>query len=360
MYQLTGSRPGFSITADPGVSPVVVNRANLILRNMTATVDKSTTGPDTDGDCVSDAQEIFDGSDPSDNGSFKTRLESPIYTLWNGFIDLINILELVNRSDSSVTLTVTAHDIAGTPVSTQQVVLGPRGQQDLIVNDIEGFTRDSYGIITVSFDENLSDVVDGRMAFYRYAPGNTSFEFAFAVPFVAPLCGDSFVSFNTFQPSLNALESQHSVAQWLSIVNLDNANSQEFTVRQFDQSGNVLKQQVVSVAPFGRVDLEGGHDSPGPSSVGLHQVQPKSAANAVFGTTVSLWWERSSRCCTERISFCIFLFLQEPEMEGLKCCLSRAAPVLRTGLSLSTSLMSSTPSHSSLSMLLGLLFIRPT
>ncbi len=207
-----------------------------------------------------------------DNLDRNASLSNPVYSFWNGFLSMTNILELINTGSSSLTATITLYDLSGNALGTPQVVPINAGSQfDVIVNSLEGFSTTSYGLIKVEFSHYN---FDGRMSFYRYGATGSSFEFAFSLPFANYLTGSSYVSFNTFQPSLNVNHNEYLVAQWLSIANLNNSESKTFTINRYDQSGNLLATQQVTVAPLGLVDVEGGHINPGPGYVGLNEIIP--------------------------------------------------------------------------------------
>lgn len=273
VVRLTATAAGLNLAPLRGVSPLVVNGADLALRDFSIVPQRS-CGTDTDLDGVCDKAELIDLSDPDDPGSFRSHLDLPLYGLWNGFLSMTNILELVNRTAQDQTVSVLFHNIQGQMVRKVDLVLRALEQRDLILNDFAEFQRDSYGLIVVTLPQGAQngEIVDGRMSYYRSA--GSAFEFAFSVPLAPPSYGRSSVAFNTFQPSLQAGQGNYLVTQWLSIVNLDTTAAKSYTVYRFDERGVLLTSAVYSVAPFGRLDIEGGHVSPGPSKVGQHVVIP--------------------------------------------------------------------------------------
>ncbi|MCA9228736.1 MAG: hypothetical protein KDA47_24135, partial [Planctomycetales bacterium] len=94
------------------------------------------------------------------------------------------------------------------------------------------------------------------------------------VPFVHPTCGDSYVSFNTYQPSLNPSESGNLVAQWLGVVNLHPTQAKGFTVNRYDEQGQQIGTFHIVVGPLARQDIEGGHQNPGTYRYGLNEILP--------------------------------------------------------------------------------------
>lgn len=226
-------------------------------------------GVDSDGDGVSDDQEIADGSNPYDPGSFVGHLQSPVYIPWNSFIGMLNILELVNPGFSDVQARVSLYDVNGTLTHTQSLTIGGQQQQDLIINEMPGFVSDSYGIVKIEFNELL----DGRMFFYR--PVGQGFEFGFAVPLSNPSYGVTNVGYNTFQPSANAADAGFVVQNWISLVNLSN-EAQVFDIETYPAGGEKI-ERTVSVPARGRIDMDGGHALVGASSIGLHRILPRQA-----------------------------------------------------------------------------------
>lgn len=229
---------------------------------------------DTDKDGISNKQEELDGTDPYDEGSYSSRLRSPVYSLWNGFLDITCILELVNNGTTALNANVALYRIDGRLGSSRNIALAPLQEYDLILNEMSGFEKDSYGIVRISYTGEL----DGRVFYYRRSLGYDGYDFAFGVPLVNPSFGTTAVGFNTFQPSLNPAEFGSLVANWLSIVNLD-VKDRVFTVNKFDQGGALLSSSKVVVPAFGRLDLDGGHITPGPNTVGLNMVVPDTPSS---------------------------------------------------------------------------------
>ena len=198
-------------------------------------------------------------------------LSSPVYAMWNGFLGMTNVLEIVNRGATPVTATVTVYTISGTAGQPITFTLAAQGERDLILNDAGGFSPDSYGLVRIDY---AGGILDGRVSFYRSSssPVKGAYDFAFAVPLENSLTGASYVGFNTFQPSQNPAEAANQVANWLSIINL-HGESKTFTVNRYNQAGVLTTTRSITVPPFGRSDIEGGHGE-GPSLVGLNEIIP--------------------------------------------------------------------------------------
>ena len=230
---------------------------------------------DEDGDGVSDSQEQTDGTNFKDSGSFSTALKSPVYAMWNGFLETINILELVNPLGQDNVAIVSLFSLEGDLLNKVNVQLKGFGQFDLILNELSGFKVNSYGLVKIEFE----GILDGRASYYKNLPNSSSYEFAYSIPFLNPTYGRSAVGFNTFQPSRNPNEAKNQVANWLTLVNLSEA-SETFTINSFNSQGNIIRVEVVDIAAHARVDLDGGHGFAGHSNVGFHEILPSNPSVA--------------------------------------------------------------------------------
>ncbi|HQH27359.1 MAG TPA: hypothetical protein PLP17_08190 [Oligoflexia bacterium] len=230
---------------------------------------------DDDGDGIANDQELRDRTDGSDSGSLKATLRSPVYAMWNSFLKTTNIAEIVNPTQHDIAAYVSLHALDGALLHQRVVPVAAFGQFDLIVNDLPGFIRDSYGLLKIEF----SGVLDGRMSYYRQGQGGDEFEFAYSIPFSNPLLGKSAVAFNTFQPSTNPAEAANYVANWLTIVNLSE-QTKAFTVFSFNAAGAALRSLTVEIPGFGRIDVDGGHGFAGAQVVGFHQIIPADSEAA--------------------------------------------------------------------------------
>ena len=209
-------------------------------------------------------------------GPIRPRAAADGYLGWNGFLEMINVLELGNSASLPLTVTATVFDGTGAAAGQRSVVIPAKGQFDLIINDMPGFHRDSYGLVTLDYS---GSELRARMSYYRAARQPGQFDFAFALPLTQPSTGETFVSFNTYQPSRSPQDAALPVFNWLSIVNFDPVAPHTFTVDRYSSAGTALGRTTVTVQPFARVDLEAGHVNPGPNSVGLLQINSDSPAS---------------------------------------------------------------------------------
>ena len=201
-----------------------------------------------------------------------------VYTLWNGFLDMSNVLEIINRGDAANSVTVEFFDINGELKHTETRFLNANEQNDIVLNEISAFEQDSYGVVKLTY----TGEIDGRVTYYRGDITFSNFEFAYAIPFTNPLQGRSAVSFNTFQPSLAPEDANKLVANWLSVLNLS-PSTQSYVVSKYDINGALLSENSISVPSFARVDVEAGHVNPGPNTVGLMIIQPTDNTHEYIG-----------------------------------------------------------------------------
>ena len=195
------------------------------------------------------------------------------YAMWNGFLSMINILELVNTSHKDAIVEISLVDSTGSFFPSKSVTLKPRVPVDLILNELPGFKIDHYGMILVSI---AGSGVEGRVAYYRPSSDGTSgLDFVFDTMLSSGILGPTTVTFNAYQPSLNSAHNARPVANWLTLFNADFANSHDFLVEKRNQVGQpVVESEILRLKPLERLDYEAGHVKPGPSSVGSITVTP--------------------------------------------------------------------------------------
>lgn len=194
------------------------------------------------------------------------------YTLWNSNLNMFNILEVINQSDEPQRVWIEVRDDSGERFFGRYVTLPARSQRDFILNDLNGFESDKFGVVAVRGE------VTGRLQFYRPQNGSaffSEFDYSFGTPLESASTGTGHVGFNTFEPSANPLDQANSVFNWLSLVNLS-STVQSFVVERFGFTGELIDIRPVSLASFERIDLAAGHDLEG-RRVGLIRVNPRDS-----------------------------------------------------------------------------------
>ena len=250
-------------TATGITSLVTVNGGDVILTIDAGVVDRA---PPPCGECNTEV------------------VTSPVRLSWNGFLEQTNILSIQNTCTSFENVDISLFDIDGNMVHFEQRMVFPKVQQDIILNDLPGFSANSYGQVEVAFPN--AGCIDGFLYYFRLEPGTDpvtpQVEFAMVLPFKDAQTGTTYTTYNTFQPSGNALEAANLVTNWLQITNLENT-AQSFTKNIYDLVGNLVESETISIPPMGRRDLQGGHVNPGPNNVGTVEIIPGNATARYMG-----------------------------------------------------------------------------
>ena len=200
-------------------------------------------------------------------------LESPIYFIWNGFLDQDVVVAAMNKGDETITATLTLHDILGNVLHSQTVALAGHSEQDILVSILPGFTADTYGYVKLVFDN--PEQFDGQSALYRYAPNGQDIEFAIIRPFENRRKGTTYASYNTIQPSYDPAQVTHITPIWVQVVNLDtSADFGFYTVNNYDLAGNLVLTRRIAIPALARFDIQGGHEDPGYGRLGLIEIVP--------------------------------------------------------------------------------------
>ncbi len=206
------------------------------------------------------------------------------YAFWNGFLGMVNILELINHNESEANLAIAFRDIDGNLISSTDVTLPPKSQRDVVLNDLEGFSANSYGLLSVSYQGAGSPNYTGRTVYYLPdLPWNSTFHYAFAVSLLEPIRGSSSAIFNSFNPSQNLNDSGVLVPTWLSVANMD-STPQNFVINYFDQAGTAISSRTILVPPFGKRDVQAGHEFSSSAAVGQVSITPEDQTVSYIAT----------------------------------------------------------------------------
>lgn len=193
--------------------------------------------------------------------------------VWNSFLDQLNINVLINNGTTPLDIALTLLDLNGVALSTSNFTIPPKGEFDVILNDLTGYSPDTYGSVKLEFDDSTNSL-EGHSALYRLDPNgaatDTAVEFSFINSFENAQQGNSYAFFNTMQQN-----GSNTILQWLQIINSDASSAQTFTVNQYDLVGTLINTVNLSIPANGRRDIQGGHEIPGANQVGLIEIVPQ-------------------------------------------------------------------------------------
>ncbi|MDD2943085.1 MAG: SBBP repeat-containing protein [bacterium] len=239
--------------------------------------------------------DVSDGS-YSSNGSSSYDLDISVsgevlnkqYALWNGFLGMINVLEVMNLKPEPMTVTLTVYTIEGTAKAvTTSYTVAAHSQRDIIINDLPGFSIDTYGMVAVTGSHQH---FDGRVAVYfpetSEVTGASGYGFAYTDPLKLANKGRSAVMFNSYHPGGNIVDANNMVYNWLTIANLDSSRARGFTVKRYNISGELVATERVVVPSMARRDIDGGHVSPGANNVGTNIIIPDNNNAAYLANLV--------------------------------------------------------------------------
>ncbi|MDD2942791.1 MAG: carboxypeptidase regulatory-like domain-containing protein [bacterium] len=212
---------------------------------------------------------------------------NPAYAMWNGFLGMINILEILNTSTTPLNLSLTLYSIGGENNTINQTwTIPPLTQRDIIINDLPGFSPNTYGMLKIVTSHNR---FDGRVTlYYPEHSGNSAatYGFAYSDTLRPANQGPSATTFNTYHPGTYIFDRDNNVYNWLTLANLEESSNAHFTVRRYDMDGNLVIEQRVTVPPLGRRDIDGGHINPGPGNVGTNIITPDNNNQKYLATLV--------------------------------------------------------------------------
>ncbi|HQH28748.1 MAG TPA: hypothetical protein PLP17_15245, partial [Oligoflexia bacterium] len=261
-------------------------------------LDADTDGPgagDSDEDGIPDDEECPQGylcpDSEGDNMPDYMQpvgevIRSPVYMVWNSFLKQANIVVIVNKSNEEADIVVRVLDIEGGLLGLQSYSLAPSEEFDLIVNELPGYSEDTYGTVRIDFTPPRS--IEGHSAIYRFSDTASSLElqpqasggnnlntdFAILLPFASSVKGTTYAFFDTIQPSRSEIDENNGIPHWVQIGNAHESHIKGFTVNKYDRDGVLIESVRTLVPPQGRRDIEGGHAVPGPNQVGLLEIVP--------------------------------------------------------------------------------------
>jgi hypothetical protein len=216
--------------------------------------DPDFSDPDDDNDGTSDIDEMSDGTDPFDVGSVIERFGSEVCVEWNGFLGFLSqIFELRNKSSVDIDVVVSLFNILGETESEAGFTLEPGIQRDIIINDLGGFAADTYGLVCAKIVSGPAESLGGQLVTYRFT--GDSYTLAYKSEFLPARLGKQYITYNTFQPSLNFGDQGNFVANWVQLVN-EEASAQVGTLRFYDQAGVEVRTLTFGIGSRERRDID--------------------------------------------------------------------------------------------------------
>jgi hypothetical protein len=202
----------------------------------------------------------------------QSRMSQTLYSFWNGFLEMVNILELSNKGDTRLTIEFSLLSANGEGgASTIRLVLEPKSKLDFNLNAHPGFELNAYGLVKL---EASHDLFDGGVASYRISSDRRQpIDFSFRLPLSQSVVGASYLFANSYDPASVGGDDLALVQNWLSIASLASEQS-SFEVRVYAADGSILETRKVVIPPLGRVDLACGHQFSQSGFAGLVEIVP--------------------------------------------------------------------------------------
>lgn len=172
---------------------------------------------------------------------------------WNSNLGMQNVVALRNTSDSTAsTFDAVLRNGSGTELGRLSGLTVPAGgERDVLLETIPGFAADSFGMLDIV--ENGTNNLDGHGCKYAFNDDGTS-QIELCTPLPEVRTGNTFLSWNTANPTQNPSKVANSVPNFLSIANHLNS-TQTYTVEVYDSAGSQISGAIASVSAHGRVDL---------------------------------------------------------------------------------------------------------
>lgn len=199
----------------------------------------------------------------------------PVYFLWNNGLDMLNVAEMLNGGGSFYDSIVSVFSNSGVFNNQVGSWLFRDGTSHLVIPDSSA----PYGIGRMDIiPADTLETFDGLIAQYRFAPNNQAgsqeIEFAKFSPFIESVSGTKYMTYVTYQPSLNPADVANQVTVWAEVANPDASSAKSFTANIYDTSGSLASSETFLVPAMGRFDVQAGHVTPGASNQGLVEIVP--------------------------------------------------------------------------------------
>jgi len=211
---------------------------------------------------------------------------------------MVNILEVINKGDEDLSLLVKlATDTGEIPRGIVRYTIPHGEQQDIVLNNISGFSSDHYGVIAI---ESNHEEYDARVTMYAPSTDRGNIPFSYSVPVSNKRGNKTYMSYNSYNPSRSALDQGLLVANWVSLANTGDRQA-AFELVYYNQAGEEISRKAVELPALGRVDMQAGHEFPGGKSVGLIAVEPNTEGST-YVAMLTRYALKSSACSNNNCS----------------------------------------------------------
>lgn len=197
--------------------------------------------------------------------------ELPATGVWNGFLEHENVIECTNLGEDEINVSLVVTNYLGQELGAQIFALPAYASKHLTLNDYQ--INDSYGTYSIDVPLGRSSAnITCISTIYRMRSSDTQpIEYAYALPLLSPLSGESYGVFNSFDPSGKAIP----VANFLSIYNPNKIKTFSAEVFVYKQDGTLDEARsfkLDSLAPSERRDFALGHEDG--QVVGTYRIVP--------------------------------------------------------------------------------------
>jgi len=238
-------------------------------------VPESMLGTDVDNDGFTASEEESAGTDPYSSDSFPLSSADSLCSFPNGFLNQVNILNLLNSGTDSGLANVTYFSDDGAIAGTNSYFLEAGQKLDISLFDL-GLTPNTIGTVCASSELQS---LEGGLSLYS-PDGNGAYEFALYYPLEMYKKGrSSALSLNTF----NLVPSEPGAFNWLRLIDgvLGDGLETSGTLRFFDAEGQELREVYVELGDGKRIDFP-AHEVLGSNAYGMATFTPDSDSMSYF------------------------------------------------------------------------------
>ncbi len=247
------------------------------------------TNLDEDFDGVTNCQEIEDGTNACDSGSFVERLSTLSCVGVNTFLGQINIASVQNNlPDEDIAFTFELRDTSGAELNTLSFQVAAGQKQDVILNSLN-LSGDQLATLCVRSDNSQSAAWSGGVAIYKQRynsnfglsfDASSEFDYALFYPFTVATRGEVAVPLNT---NLLTNSSSAFAANWFYLLDGTPGDSTTLAgvITAYDIDGQSVAERNVLIADGGRLEIA-AHEFIGARAVGSIVFRPADDSQDFF------------------------------------------------------------------------------